>query len=452
MNRLILVENESFLRSDLAPAALASLQHLCERCGADPLDWGYRDRVVARNHVGVLRVPGLTVEILPKIDAAPPHPGAGVRTLPDANAVPDPGSGIRGLARGNLLYMLSVAGVLSLPEADLAALDTRRFPLWELFALLFAKRLLRELRSGLEHGYVTREENLRHFRGKLLLTEHLRRNAADAARLYVRYEEFIADTSLNRILKNACGALLDRCRSIGTVATTAVERPLREALAHFAEVDDVDVRDADFDGLGTDRRTRRFRPLLDFCRLLRRGRCPVMGTGAHDTFSLLIPMDRLWEAFVAAYLRRHARALGLSAPDIHIQGGGNRHPLLSEPETGREHAWLRPDILLRDPNASDRYRIVLDTKWKRVGGDDDRLGAGGHDLYQMHAYTHYYRADLGLLLYPNAAGASSRTFHWRNRQGPTHARLRVGVLDLSNDLLKGDHTRFKADLRRLLIP
>ena len=165
--RLALREYDHFLRRDVDPPALGALQRLCEQADESPLDWGYRDKVHARNHVGVLRVPGLTIEILPKIDDAPgarrclPVGGAGAATS-GASAADVPA---QALARGNLLYMLSVAGTLPLAEVDLARLDARRFPLWELFALLFAKRLLRELRRGVEHDYVEREENLRYLRG-----------------------------------------------------------------------------------------------------------------------------------------------------------------------------------------------------------------------------------------------------------------------------------------------
>jgi hypothetical protein len=59
-----------------------------EREGETVFDWTRLSFVVAREHVGVVQIPGLVVEILPKTDEEAREAGA----------------------QGNLLYMLETAG------------------------------------------------------------------------------------------------------------------------------------------------------------------------------------------------------------------------------------------------------------------------------------------------------------------------------------------------------
>ena len=75
--------------------------------------------------VGVIQVPGLQVEILPKIDEA------------DLNGKNEKET----QARSNLLYMLSVAGQVPVRERDVARLASRKASLSETLAAIFADRL-----------------------------------------------------------------------------------------------------------------------------------------------------------------------------------------------------------------------------------------------------------------------------------------------------------------------
>src|SRR5438105_1337659 len=136
--RRTIAEFGHVLRSDIGDRLAHRLQRLDERyaqkCGEQIFDWGRIREIKAKNYVGVVQVPGLSIEIIPKIDAA------------DDDSV--------GRAQGNLLYMLQLSRNLPLRQRDLADQHLRRKPLLEALIQAFASSLLSELRAGVHHAYV----------------------------------------------------------------------------------------------------------------------------------------------------------------------------------------------------------------------------------------------------------------------------------------------------------
>jgi 5-methylcytosine-specific restriction enzyme subunit McrC len=407
----VVLEYERIPRAEIAPARLARLQALDERqagrSGQTVLDWGRRAEVCARNFVGVLQVPGLTVEILPKVVAAE-----------------QPSPTDRLLARRNLLYMLGYANRLPVRPRELADLDVHRFPLLEAFICAFAERLLAELGRGVNHAYVGREEDVTFVRGRILFQEQSRLATVHRERVAVAYDDYLPDTALNRVLRAGCEQLLLLSQSV------RAQRALRTCLLYFAEVSRVHVEAEHAERVALDRNSERFRPLLDFCWLLLAGRSPAPGVGATESFSLLFPMEGVFEQFVAGFLVAHARSIGLEPGRVRAQAKGRPRWLVRD-EGGQRGFRLRPDIVIDDEQGGTL--TVLDTKWKVLGRDpfDPRQGVAESDLYQLHAYARQYGAPNNALLYPATAGTRAQTY---TVEGAEHHRLRIAFVDVSRDL------------------
>jgi len=387
--------------------------------GETVFDWGHRHYVRAKNYVGVVQVPGVTVEILPKIDDA----GEG-----DQEA--------QARAQRNLLYMLSVAGKIPARTREVAALGAQRRPLLEALVSAFARRLLRELRRGVVRDYVLTERNSPFFKGKLLVPRHVRKNFAHRERAFVGYDEFVSDTQLNRILKATCRRL---------VASTRVgwtERCLRESLLHLAEVSDVQPRGHHFDQIQLSRNSERFAELLGFSRLVHRGLSPAPEFGETPSFSLLFPMDRLFEEFVGETIRRNVDSLCPAGARVRVQARGRRLWLLRRPN-GKGAFRLKPDVVV--DNREDNTLVVLDTKWKRLKSDveDARNGVALADVYQLYTYIRRYRSSEAVLLFPRVPGVTEKSYLLDDEP---HRRIRVAFVDMSRDLAK-DAERFLEELR-----
>lgn len=434
MIHLSLPEFGRIARSGIDPRLLQRLQRFDEShasaVGEPVFDWSNSHFVRAVNYVGVVRVPGLTVEILPKID------GGGQ----NENYVDGDYRELR--ARRNLLYMLSLTRDLPLQERDLASLRIERMPILEALIEIFASRLLVEMRRGLQHQYVYREENLGCVKGRLLVREHLSTNIGRHDRIFVGYDDFVSDTWLNRIIKAACYRLLSIARHGRTLQF------LREAILELADVDDVPIESHHFGQVHLDRGTERFRTLLGFCRLVLTESSPAPSVGDMSTFSLLFPMEQLFEEFIGRFIKRYAADLGLERSSIHLQAASRSRWLLrNEDDQGRFQ--MRPDILI--DGVGGQPHVIVDTKWKRLLSDDEdaKNGVLQADMYQLYAYATRFNCPSNVLLYPRIAGTTSKRY---SIDGDTHRRqLRVEFVDLNIDLPK-EIGRLKADLRQVISP
>ena len=322
--------------------------------------------------VGILAVQGKTLEILPKIDG-------------DAAAV-----------RRALVHMLAVAHGLHVADGELASLDTQRRDLLELLIGLFAKRLLTAVRRGLPRRYVGHEDDLRLLRGRLNVIRQVTHLAARPDLLACRFDEFSEDTPLNRVLKAAV-------RRLTRVARTAANaRRLAELTARFEFTGD--SPDPLNEPVRLDRTNTTFHDLHRLARLFLTGDWQSTTGGKATGFTLLFPMNELFERFIGESLKRAVgagwrvrlqdRRCSALRDDADKDASGKPKPLFN----------LQPDAVMEAPADATVRHIVLDTKWKRLTPQAPRcertLGVDQSDVYQMLAYARAYGAGRLILLYP----------------------------------------------------
>lgn len=373
--------------------------------------------------VGVVQIPGVQIEVLPKIDAL----AEGDSLMGAESAVYE--------ARRNLLYMLSVSGDVPIRSRDIARLATRKAPLSETLSAIFADRLRQELLRGPERAYQEHEENLRSFKGKLLVSRQILHNAAHRERFYCRFDEFSDDTIMNRIFRASCRVLIGATRTPGT------QDILRQCLLLLDGVADTEIQGADFGRIALNRQNERFEDVLRFCRLLFAGRTPTIEAGGTRMFSLLFDMNRVFERFVVAFMRRFV-APRLAGVQVLPHAGRHKRHLMES--SGAGVLRLEPDVLLEGPGD---HRLVIDTKWKLLApGRRGRGGVAEPDLYQLYAYTRRYGCTRSILLYPYSSGLERRDFDVLDGNGKLSGeRVSVRYVRLHRDLQKESERTALAD-------
>jgi 5-methylcytosine-specific restriction enzyme subunit McrC len=309
-------------------------------------------------YVGVLQIGNHTIEVLPKIDRI---------------------SGEQDW-RKILIDMLRKVEGLDLKTTADASLRLKPNSILDLYMELFVTEVAYLMRQGLTKSYRKTEGNRHALKGRLLFAQQIQKNLVHAEQFYVQHTTYDRENSFNCILFKAL-------RLIERICTQATLRGrIRQILLDFPELPDMAITESTFNRLPWSRKTDAYRKAISIARLLLLNFHPDIRKGHEDVMALMFDMNQLWERYILQMLRR-------SAPDGWAVEGQSRNLFWhSEQHT----AHLKPDIVLHGP--ADRS-IVLDTKWKLLNGNRPN----DHDLRQLFAYQHQWKAREGFLVYPDSA-------------------------------------------------
>jgi 5-methylcytosine-specific restriction enzyme subunit McrC len=358
----------------------SEVAHEDRKSGRRIIDWRRRYGIMGQ-WVGVLQIPGLQLEILPKTDSAEPHPDETGSYVDDT--------------RRNLMSMLVRGGMGVVRSRGIADLALKRGSIHDRLVDAFLERAIFELERGLDRHYSSEEANLLVLRGRLLIGQHVTRNAAQRHRFYCRHDVLTESTPISIRLKQACQVLAKR------PLPERVHTKAMDVLAMLADVPAVAFRLGEPDPI-FNRQNDRFEDIYQFASMVLEGQAADVRAGAVETFTLLFDMDQVFERFVAAFVQAEV------IPDIagavaRPQGKGDRRPLFHDSKGQRDVLHLKPDLLVE----LDGRVLVIDTKWKRLS-EQKAARPSNADLYQLYAYLHRYDCEHAILLYPAVAGLEQR--------------------------------------------
>lgn len=331
---------------------------------------GGRKAIQMTNYVGVMRSPsGFQIEVLPKTGRANEGGTAEARQL--------------------LIDMLCCLHGFRHIETGRAKLAAARMPLLEVFMMEFLLAVKQVVKRGLRSDYAYRQDNLQALRGKIMVSQQLRHNMARADRFFTEHDEFSSNRPENRLLHAALRRILP------LLVLQENQRLARELSFVFSDVPQSTQIQADFRCVRLDRGMTSYADALSWARLILEASSPVTGNGKHQAPSLLFPMEKVFEAYVAKHLSRQLRK------PHYLKTQARSHHLVRHEE--RDWFRLEPDILVRE---SAKNFVVLDTKWKLLDlnktGGTRKYGLAQGDFYQLFAYGQSYLGGEGdvVLIYP----------------------------------------------------
>ncbi|MDB5322754.1 MAG: mcrBC [Phycisphaerales bacterium] len=370
---------------------LAALDRLNRALGTEvlrPSVRGTQRVLVAAQHVGVVRLAGRTIQILPKIHASPDSAGPAV-TKRESTA--------------NLLHLLEHAGQIRVRDHDIASLASRRTDWFEILTRLFASNMAEQWERGPHRIYQPIDEDLPVLKGTWRIADQIRRPATRHL-FAVTHDTFTADTPLNRVFRYVVERLFKLTRDSDN----------RQALGELRQwMDEVtlpgSVRAADATPALLTRLSARFAPLLNLARLFLDESTLHLTAGGTDTFAFVFDMNALFEAFVVNFIRRHRdQILPPELQDCELLAqtvGATRH--LAKASSGNVFR-LQPDLAVCH---GQKFPLLIDAKYKRLGIQERNLGVAREDFYQMHAYARRYCCARVLMVYP---AQSAEGFTWPN--------------------------------------
>jgi 5-methylcytosine-specific restriction enzyme subunit McrC len=341
------------------------------------------------NYVGVIKVGDLTIEILPKIDRA--------------NAE----KADKKLWQRVLVQMLRNALDLEANITTYADIAIQQSRVLDAYLQAFLAEVAMLVRQGLLKKYRRTQENTTALKGKLLIHQHISRNAVHGERFFVEHTIYDRDNPYNQILFKTLQLVqsISRQSDLGnTSAALLLDFPVCCAIKTDAKL---------FARLTYDRKTERYRRAIDLARIILLNYHPDISGGSNNILAIMFDMNKLWEKYIATQLGKQDNCVVESQESTSFWTGESCK------------AYLKPDLLVR----IEAKNYVIDTKWKH------KQEISPDDLRQMYAYSHYFDAKKTFLLYPFCSENGEKI------------KLEIGNFEGSNkscsllfvDLLHGDN-------------
>ena len=314
--------------------------------------------VCFNEYVGVIQIGETVIEVLPKADN---------------NDFEE------NIWRDILIGMLRTVNNFEIKATSNSDLKTKPNTILELYYELFIIEIEYLIHNGLIKKYHQKENNVSALKGNLQFAKHLQQNLIHHERFYVKHNVYDVDHTLHFIIYKVIRLL----KKINT--NSKLSSRIGSLLLHFPEMEDMKVTSVTFDKLNFNRKNYSYKKAIDIAKLLLLQFHPDVRTGRNNVLALMFDMNKLWEQFVQVSIRRYKNE------DETIITQNTK--LFWEPEIGNQ-STIRPDIVFFLNNKW----LVLDTKWKNLGGTNPST----EDLRQMYVYHKYYDAKSVALVYPGA--------------------------------------------------
>ena len=347
---------------------------------------GLGNVIQAKNFVGLIQLEsGYQIQILPKVDFG-------------AN---DTGKTTEEVFIDMLRSMKDFPGKVF----SSANLRTESINLYEIFINMYLYQLSLLTRRGLKSAYVSQEDTLNVFKGKLLINRHLKENIGHAERFSLAYDEFNLNRPENRLIKST----LLKLQKISTSSNNL--KSIRQQLIYFELVDPSWNYASDFDKVQIDRTTKDYEEILAWSKVFLMNKSFSTFSGDNKARALLFPMEKVYESFVSMHIVDI-----FEREDYSVSTQDTGRYLLKE--DNRNIFSLRPDIVIEDNNGNT---IIMDTKWKRLyDSSQENYGISQQDMYQMYAYSKKYNANEVWVLYPRVNELENRIIEFRDEDTKIH--------------------------------
>ena len=357
-----------------------------------------------QNYTGVVLCPdGTQIEILPKIAKANNQERAATE------------------AQKSLLMMLKSLRQFRHIETEVANIKKQKMPLMEIFITQFLNAVNDLIKKGIRSDYIQEQSNSTFLKGKLLHSQQLKHNFINRHKFYVEYDAYLMDRAENRLIHSAL-------KSVASYTSMNKSKKLtQELLFTFDEVPLSTNYKNDFSSVKLQRNMQHYDAPLSWARLILEDYSPQSMLGDNNAYSLLFPMEAVFESFVAKYLKQRVTS---------------SHKLYSQVQSkslvtynDKYYFRLKPDLYLKDFIGMD---TILDTKWKLINQNKqsgtDKFGLSQNDFYQMLGYGYKYLKGHGLLvlIYPKTDSFTQTLTHDFYYDEEQKLKLRVVPFDVSH--------------------
>lgn len=346
---------------------------------------GRKRQIRVKNYVGVIETKeGLHLEILPKI-----HLNKSVNEEAETKKV---------FLR--MLKHLKNSPFVNISKAHLEA--PKDFPILEVFIKSYITEVENKLQHGVKHDYILQEENISVLKGKLKITENIKRNHSNKALFYCEFTEYSTNIALNRIIKSTLLKLLKLSNNYQNIYS------INKILSHLEDVDSSTDIKSDFSKINLSSRLFvNYKTIVEWSEIFLMNKSFTNFKGDNLNMAILFPMEKIFEDYLAYLFKKYSEGYKIKTQD--------KSYFLIEEHRSEKRFGLRPDIVAVNGVGNQK---VIDTKWKLLDEFAERrnYNISQADMYQLYAYGKRYTTKTQeprlVLLYPSNPKFTNKLDHF----------------------------------------
>ncbi|TMS41079.1 MAG: 5-methylcytosine-specific restriction system specificity protein McrC [Methanobacterium sp.] len=299
----------------------------------------------------------------------------------------------------NIYYMLSYA-YTNLKIDDNVKKESESFEnIYELLSRVLISGVNNLIKRGFYKEYITKDEDTSNIRGKINITESIKRQTRIYKRLNCLYDEFSEDVLFNSIIKTTINNLI-RIKDLNK----KLKSELNKLTLFFDSVLSIDLSKRVFSLILWNRNNQHYKLIINICELIFKLELPDEAKDGKIHFKDFIKryekeMAILFEKFVFNYYKKEFKDLKVYNPEI-------KWSLDKEYENNFKNTFLPnmyTDIVLetKDLKPNNPKQLIIDTKfYSNILSENSSLNSG--NLYQIYSYVNNspFEGEIrGMLLY-----------------------------------------------------
>jgi len=287
----------------------------------------------------------------------------------------------------HLFYWFDYCRKWKFPFTDVNLSDLQDVDLPELIINLIANQLYEVISTNPISLYQDMEEAMSKPKGSLNFGRYISNSMANGNfhMLECDHQPMEYDNRLNRTIKYVARLLLSKTRFHET------RQKLDDIIFLLDEVEDQVCTTTFLDNIPISPFYQEYQTTIDLCRMVLEQHIYNHHYEDSKHWSLLLPMEYVFEDFIAGFLERHF------SEDWEVKYQKSEMYLTDEQIFQMQH-----DIFLTSKK-NRKVNIIVDTKYKLRGDfkNDKKRGVAQSDLYQMTSYAFRRGCKNVVLLYPN---------------------------------------------------
>ena len=336
--------------ADRLDIALSSLNSNCLRFG---------------KYCGIVEASGLIVELLPKIDPV-------IHSNKES--------------QGILVSMLSQVGELDVKFSDYDLLSSSDIHLLDIFIDDFCNKigtLLRKISPSVDSE---KKEGTRSLRGRINFMEQSRVGLQGGFEIPCIFDSQDVDSDHNKVIKAILCILLRHAKSSST------RKNITTLLHNFSLVSNESFSSSEISSLRFNRATDIWRSVFERSARFLNGYTGNLHSRSSTGLTLLFNMEAIFEKVVGRCIKKECH--DASNGQLVANAPGTKMNL------SKEAFRLEPDITI---HYADCVVMIIDVKWKIVGGRGSSSGVRSSDIYQANAYASGYACGFVSLVFPSSS-------------------------------------------------